>query len=63
MAKVVYKGRSIVISGDTLIGDYDSDGDAVAAVKAAKLKPGNFMIRIVPETGEEPIQRFAGVYV
>jgi hypothetical protein len=55
-----YKGRHIIISGDTVIGDFDSDEAALKAAIAAKLEPGTFVVRIVRE--KEPIQRFSNVY-
>jgi hypothetical protein len=58
-----YKGRHIILAGDTVIGDYDSDGAACSGAMAANLKPGTFMIRVISETGTEQIQRFANVYV
>jgi hypothetical protein len=59
-----YKSRYVVISGDTLIGDYDSDEAAYAGAMAAKLEPGAFMIKFIPETEADQVQRFTGlVYV
>jgi hypothetical protein len=59
-----YKGRYVVISGDTLVGGYDSDEAAYAGAVAAKLEPGAFMIRPVPEAGADQTQRFTSlVYV
>ncbi|MDR2052346.1 MAG: hypothetical protein LBP80_02950 [Treponema sp.] len=59
-----YKGRYVVISGDTLVGDYDSDETAYAGAIAAKLEPGEFMIKFVPEAGPVQVQRFTSlVYV
>jgi hypothetical protein len=59
-----YKGRYVVISADTFIGDYDSDEAAYAGAMAAKLEPGDFMIKPIPEAGTDQVQRFTSlVYV
>jgi hypothetical protein len=58
-----YLGKRIVISGDGIMGAYDTDGEAYAeAVKT--MAPGAFMIKPVTQTDDEAIQRYMNrVYV
>ena len=59
-----YMGRYVVISGDQVIGAYDSDEQAYAGAMEAKCLPGEFMIKPIIENPEELIQRFSSlVYV
>ena len=59
-----YMGRYIVISGDQVIGAYDSDEQAYAGAMEAKCLPGAFMIKPITENPDDLIQRFSSlVYV
>ena len=59
-----YMGKYIVISGDQVIGAYDSDEQAYAGAMEAKCTPGEFMIKNITEDPEDRIQRFSSlVYV
>jgi len=59
-----YLEKYVVISGDMIIGDYDSDEQAYAGAMEAKCSPGAFMIKHITENPEEQIQRFSSlVYV
>jgi len=59
-----YLGKYVVISGDRIIGAYDSDEQAYTSAMKAKCAPGAFMIKPITENPEDLIQRFASlVYV
>jgi uridylate kinase len=54
-----HTGKRIIIVGEEVRGEYVTDGEAYkAATLAMKLKPGEFMIKLVTATDEEAIQRF-----
>ena len=56
--------KYIVISGDRVIGTFDSDEQAYAGAIEANCTPGAFMIKHITENPEENIQRFLNfVYV
>ena len=58
-----YVGKRVVISGDSIKGAYDTDGEAYAAARKT-MEPGEFMIKPVTRTDEEAIQRYmTRVYV
>jgi hypothetical protein len=56
-----YLGRHIVISGESIVGDYASDEEAYAGAIKAKCSPGSFMIKLITENPEEQIQRFTSL--
>jgi hypothetical protein len=57
-------GKYIVISGDRLIGAFDSDEQAYTGAMEANCSPGSFMIKLITGNPEEQIQRFTSlVYV
>jgi len=56
-----YLGKHIVISGDDVIGAYDSDEEAYAGAMEAKCIPGAFMIKRITKNPEEQIQRFTSL--
>jgi len=59
-----YMGKYVVISGDRLIGGYDSDEQAYAGAMAANCPLGSFMIKPITANREDHIQRFTSrVYV
>ena len=59
-----YMGRYIVISGDQVIGAYDSDEQAYIGAMEAKCIPGAFMIKPITKNPEDQVQRFSSlVYV
>jgi len=59
-----YLRKYVVISGDKIVGDYDSDEQAYAGAMEAKCSPGAFMIKYITENPENQIQRFSSlVYV
>ena len=59
-----YMGRYVLISGDRLIGGYDSDEEAYASAMEKNCMPGSFMIKPVIGNDQEYIQRFTSrVYV
>ena len=59
-----HMGQYVVISGDQVIGAYDSDELAYAGAMEAKCLPGAFMIKHITDNPEDQVQRFASlVYV
>ena len=59
-----YLEKYVVISGNKIIGAYNSDEQAYAGAMEAKCPPGAFMIKHIMENPEEQIQRFSSlVYV
>jgi len=59
-----YMGKYVVISGDQVIGPYESDEDAYSGAMEAKYPLGSFMIKHITDDLDDQIQRFTGfVYV
>jgi hypothetical protein len=59
-----YLGKYVVISGNNVVGAYDSDGNAYAGAMEAKCPLGAFMIKHITGNPEDQIQRFSSlVYV
>jgi len=59
-----YMGKYIVISGENVVGAYDSDEQAYAGAMEEKCLPGSFMIKLITENPEEQTQHFTSlVYV
>jgi hypothetical protein len=59
-----YLGKYVVISGENIIGDYESDEEAYAGAINANCTPGFFMIKLITEDPEEQTQHFTSlVYV
>ena len=59
-----YPEKYVVISGNKIIGAYNSDEQAYAGAMEAKCPPGAFMIKHISENAEDQIQRFSSlVYV
>lgn len=58
-----FLGKHVVISGNELLGVYNSDEEAYFEALKTK-EPGEFMIKLITPTDEETIQRFTSlVYV
>ena len=59
-----YLGKYVVISGDRVIGGYDSDEQAYAGAMEANCALGSFMIKPITDNPEDRVQRFTSlVYV
>jgi len=59
-----YMGKYVVISGDRVIGGFDSDEQAYAGAMEANCPPGSFMIKPITGNPEDQVQRFTSlVYV
>ena len=56
-----YLGKYIVISGETIIGNYESDEEAYAGAINANYAPGSFMIKLITEDPEEQTQHFTSL--
>ena len=59
-----YLDKYVVISGDQVLGAYESDEEAYAGAIRENCTPGSFMIKLITGNPEEQTQRFTSlVYV